>query len=135
MLAEHDARHREPPEQAVIHHVVGAAAQFLGRLEHYEQGPGPGAGGTGEQGRGTQQAGGVHVMPAGVHHRDLCPVLVASAVRARVRQAGLFLDGQGVEVSAQHHHRTVAVAQQPDHPGAADLLGDLEAQRPQRVGD
>jgi len=74
-------------------------------------------------------------MPAGVHHRDLCPVLVASAVRARVRQAGLFLDGQGVEVSAQHHHRAVAVAQQPDHPCAADLLGDLEAQRPQRVSD
>ena len=137
MLTEHDARHREPPEQAVIHHVLGAAAQFLGRLEHYEQSPGPGAGGAGEQGRCTQQAGGVHVMPAGVHDRDLFPVLAASAGRAHVRagRAQSFLDRQGVEVSAQHHHWAVAVAQQPDYPRAADLLGDLEAQRPQRVGD
>jgi hypothetical protein len=68
VLAEHDARHRKLPEQAVIHHVPGAAAQ-------------------------------------------------------------------GVEVSAQHHHGTVAVPQQTDHPCAAHLLGDLEAQRPQREGD
>ena len=76
----------------------------------------------------------MHVVAAGVHHRDFGPVLAGGPDRARVRQAGLLLDGERVEVGPEHHHRTVAVAQQPDDAGAADLLGDLEAQRPQARG-
>ena len=68
----------------------------------------------------------MHVVAAGVHRRPSIPVLAYGRPVASVT-------GQGVHVGAEQHRRTGAVAQDADHPGAADPLDHLEAQRAQPV--
>ena len=89
----------------------------------------------GEQLRGPGQAGHVHVVAAGVHHRHLGAVGVGAGDRAGVGQPGRLPHRQRVHVRPQQHGRAVAVAQHPDHPGAADPLVHLEAGAPQPAGD
>jgi hypothetical protein len=67
----------------------------------------------------------MHVVPARV--RD-------AVVGARVRQAGVLGERQGVHVGAQQHTRAVAVAQHAHHPGTADTADHLEAGRREPVG-
>jgi hypothetical protein len=69
----------------------------------------------------------VHVVTAGMHHRDLVALVIPAARDARIRQTGAFEDRQTVHVGAQQHHGSVAVAQHPRQPRATDALGDLVA--------
>jgi hypothetical protein len=134
VLAEHDVRHREPRVQAVIDHRLRALADLLRGLEDEQQRPVPGAfaGLRGQVRRGAEQAGDVHVVAAGVHHRD---VRVFRPVGARVRQAGLLKHRQPVHVGAQQHRRPGPVRQHADHAGAAHPGRDLVAEFAQAFRD
>jgi aminopeptidase N len=131
VLAEHDLRRGEALEKPVVDHFPGAAAFLLGGLEHGEQRSRPGRRLAREDRRRADQARDVHVVPARVSHRHVPSAGVPPADGARVRQAGLLLDGQRVHVGAQHHRRPGAVAEHADDAGAPDVLGDLETERPQ----
>jgi hypothetical protein len=74
-------------------------------------------------------------MTTGVHHRYVMPVRVGLPHPAGVRQTGPLLDRQGIHVRPQQHGGPGAIAQQPDHAGAADALGHLESEIPQVPAD
>ncbi len=117
MLPEHHVGTRHAREEVIVDHGPCAADRLLGGLDEEDEGPGPAAACGREAVCGTQQAGGVHVVPAGVHH---------TVGGAGVRQAGRLGDRQGVHVSAQQHARPVTVAQDADDAGAADALDHLD---------
>ena len=125
-----EVRPGEALEESVTQHGQGAAADLLGGLSHHQQRTGPVLAQRGQQpGRGDQ-VGGVHVVPAGVHHADAAAVLPLDADLARVVEAGGLRDGQGVHVAAEHQGGALPVAQQAHHPGAPHAAGDLEAGSP-----
>jgi hypothetical protein len=84
---------------------------------------------------GAEQRGDVHVVPAGVHHRDVVAVAVGGPGGAGVVQAGGLLDRQGVHVGTQQDACAGPVAQHADHPRAADAVMHLVAALTQPVGD
>ena len=71
----------------------------------------------------------VHVVPAGVHHADGRAALVLRADLRGVRQAGLFGDGQRVEIGPQHERLARAVLQHADDAVAADACRHREPRR------
>ena len=73
----------------------------------------------------------VDVVSAGVHDRHRRAALVLRGDLAGVAKPGLLLDRKPVELRAQQHRRTAAIAEHTDHAGPAHLLGDLEAERAQ----
>lgn len=129
MLAQHDFGLGEPLEQSVIDHPARADREFLSRLEHNQQGAAPLITCLREQHGGAGQACGVHVMTAGVHHRYVTALAVHTTRLAGVGKPGLLLHRQRVEVRAEHDHRPLTVAQQPDHAGDADPFGHLVESR------
>ena len=90
-----------------IQDLQGSVQFLFRRLEDQFQCAGDGT--AGFQGQGCpQEIGRMEVMAAGVHpSRDF----------RLVGEAGLFLEGQGVDVAAQGCHRTIAVPQVSHHPG------------------
>ena len=115
-------------EQPVGNHALRAtvAARLFGRLEHQVHGAGEIAA-SGEMPCRAEQHRRVAVMPAGMH---------GASVPARVRQAGLFDDRQGVHVGAQAHAaRAVAALQAAHHAVAADVARDLVAPFGKVAGD
>ena len=76
----------------------------------------------GEQLRRAGEARHVHVVAAGVHHRQLVALGVGGGHLAGVGQPGRLLHRQRVHVRPQQHSRARAVAQHPDHSGAAHPL-------------
>ena len=100
-------------------------AVALGGLEDGQHGPVPGVAGVGEERGRAREPGDVHVVPAGVHDRDLVAVGVGRRRRAGIRQAGRLADRQRVHVGAQHHRGTVTVAQHADDAGAPHARGDV----------
>ena len=81
---------RKLREQAVFHHLFGAAQAFFSRLKNQVNGAGK-RGFLGDVFGRSQQHGGVSVVAAGVHD---------AGVAAGVRQARGFVDRQGVHVGA-----------------------------------
>src|SRR5438477_9784346 len=71
------------------------------------------------------------VMAAGVHYVNRLPGGAGDLHGAVVNGAGLLFDGQGVEVGADEQGLTRSVSQDADNAEAADVLGHLEARRPQ----
>jgi len=135
VLAKHDVGHGDPLVQAVVDHGPGALARLFGGLEDEQQRAAPGGAGRGQFRRGAEQAGDVHVVAAGVHHRDVGAVGVLRAPGARVRQAGLLKHREPVHVGPQEHHRTGPVGEHADHAGAADAGDDLIAEASQAFRD
>ena len=125
VLTECDVHLRNPCRQPVGHHPRGPVDGLLGGLEQRDKRSAPMLLGVSHQLRRTQQTRHMHVVPARV--RD-------AVVGARVRQAGVLGERQGVHVGAQQHTRAVAVAQHAHHPGTADTADHLEAGRRQPVG-
>ena len=112
-------------EQAVLEHGARAAQALLGRLEDEVHCAVESPGG-GEVARRAQQHGGVAVVAAGVH---------APGVLRAVREGVGFFDRQRVHVGAQAHAaRRVAVAQHPDHAGAAHAAMHLDAEAGELLG-
>ncbi|MFB0490379.1 hypothetical protein ABIE45_002965 [Methylobacterium sp. OAE515] len=116
----------EALEQPVLQHGPGAAAAFLGRLEHEHRGAVEVAG-LGEVAGRADQHRGVPIMAAGVH--------LAGIGRA-VGEVGLLLDGQGVHVGAQADALPVVgtALEQAHHPGAADAAMHLAAEFLEEIG-
>jgi hypothetical protein len=114
-----------------------AAAALFGRLEDELQPALPGARrGLRGQFRGrAEQAGDVHVVPAGVHHRDVGAVRVLRPDGGGVVQAGLLEHRQRVHVGPQQHRGPGAGLEHADHAGAADPGGHLVAEIPQSFRD
>ena len=75
------------------------------------------------------------VVTAGVEHVDGVTFVVNATDGAGVGQFGLLLHRQGVYVRPEQRGGTVAVAQQPDHPGAAHPGRGLVTQRAQMPRD
>ena len=92
-------------EHTGVNHVLGAAENLLGGLEHELDGAlnlvlmGL------EQPGGAQQHGGVHIVAAGVH----------PAVGAGKRLAGGLLNGQGVHIGAEQNGLAGVLAAQQHH--------------------
>ncbi|MNS95580.1 hypothetical protein D3C72_1298470 [compost metagenome] len=129
MQRQGDIRPREPGEQAVGQHGAGAGVELLGRLCHQHQRAPPLALHRGQHPGHAHPDRHVHVVPTAV--RDEGGAASPLGLHfACIGQAGLFLHGQGVHVRAHHDRRPLAVAQQAHHTGLADLLGDVETQRP-----
>ncbi len=62
----------------------------------------------------------MHVVPAGMHHRDVAAVPVDSHGGARIVQPGLLPYGQRIHVGAEQRGRPRAVTQHAHDPGSAD---------------
>ena len=71
---------------------------------------------------GAQLAGDVEVVAARVHGVLLDAVAVLHHLGGGVRQAGLLLDGQAVEVGAEQYGGAFTVLENPHH-AATDLVG------------
>ena len=109
---------REFLEEAVLHHRLGAATAFLGRLEDEVHRAVEVARG-GEILGGAQQHRGVTVMTAGVH---------AALVLAAVIEGVVFVHRQRIHVGAQPDR--LGIVADPDRAhdsGLADAGGDLAA--------
>ena len=94
--------------EPVLDHAPGAVGGLLRGLEQGDQRAGPLLLGPCHQSGGAEQAGDVHVVSAGVHHR--VAVRRTVWVLAYGRPVALA-DRQRVHVGAQQHGRAVAVAQ------------------------
>mmetsp|Transcript_70481 Transcript_70481/g.166212 ORF Transcript_70481/g.166212 Transcript_70481/m.166212 type:complete len:304 (+) Transcript_70481:1718-2629(+) len=123
--AEHGL-HRELLEQAVLDHLAGAAAAFLGGLED-EVDRAVEVAMRGQVLGGRQQHRGVAVVATGVH---------AAEVAAGVRELVALGHRQRVDVGAQAH-RTVraAVLDDADDAGGAEAAVDGDAPVGQRLRD
>jgi hypothetical protein len=115
-------------QPAGLGHLQGTIAQLLAGLEDELDHTGKIRAPSRQHPGGDQQDGHVPVMPASVHD----PLVLRS-----IGQAGLLLDGQGIQLCPQRHATPrLAAAQQPHHPGAGHPRGDLsDAQPGQILGD
>ena len=125
----------EPGVEPVVEHRPGAVDGLLGRLADQDHGPRPAVPMIRQPAGGADEAGHVDVVPAGVHHADLTPGLVACLHLAGVGQPGLLDDRQRVHVGADQHDRPVAVLQDADDAELADARRHLGAGFRQLVGD
>lgn len=71
------------------------------------------------------------IVTAGLHHRNLAAHEIFRRRFARVRQAGLLLHGQPVEIAADEQRWAGAVFEHGDHAIAAEFFRDLETRRAQ----
>jgi len=101
MLPQHDVGLAEPIEQAIVDHGPGALSELLSRLEDQDQRALPCVGVLGESSGGSQQAGDVHIVAAGVHNRHIVAVAIGSTRCAGIRQSGLFFHRQSVHIGTQ----------------------------------
>jgi hypothetical protein len=120
VLTEHDVGFGEAVEEPVIDHRLGAFPGLLRRLEHCHHRPAPAVAGSRKQRRRTDEPGDMHIVAAGMHHRDRLPVAVRGSDFTGIRQAGGLLDRQRIHIGAQHDRRPCAVAQEPDDAGLPD---------------
>jgi hypothetical protein len=135
VLGQRHRRGRNQVGQAVIDHRPRPVAGLLGGLEQRDQRAGPVLPAPGEQVRRAGQAGHVHIVTAGVHHRHLGAVGVGAGLLARVGQPGRLAHRERVHVGAQEHDRAVAVGEHADDAGAAHRLVHLVAGPPEVLGD
>ncbi len=120
-----DRAHREAVEQPLLDHHPPAAFVLLGGLEDEVDGAGA-IPALRQGGRRAEQHGRVAVVSAGVH-----PALVAGGVR----DSGLFVDVQRVEVGAQADGRSaVAGRQHADDAGLPQAGVDVETEQAQLRG-
>ena len=134
VLGEADGGPREAGEQAVVQHRPRAADRLLRRLADEHQRAVPLAL-QGEQGlRRAHPGGHVDVVAAAVIHRRRLALPGLHRV-AGVGQAGLLFHGKRVELGADQDGRPLAVLVDGDDPGAAHVLGDLEAQVAHLLGE
>jgi hypothetical protein len=82
----------------------------------------------------AQEARDMHIVATGMHHRD-DGVALTGGPRARVGQAGLFTDREGVHVGAQENRGSRTLGEDSHHAGAADPLVHLAAVIAQPGGD
>ncbi len=118
---------RKALEQSVVDHRLGALRGFLRRLEYRHDRALPCVARLREQLRRAGEPRRVHVVAARVHHRHGVAFAIGRGDLARIGQTGRFLDRQRIHVRAQHHDRTVAVAQQSHDARLADARGDVVA--------
>ena len=131
MLAEDDIGLRESLEKPIVNHRLRALRRLLRRLKDGHQRPLPCIARLRKQFGRTDQPGHMHVVTTGVHHRHALP----SAVRRRdltgIGKAGSFLNRQRIHVGAEHHCRSLAIAQQTDNAGLANPGSHFIADSPQ----
>jgi hypothetical protein len=58
---------------------------------------------------GADETGHVNVMSAGMHHGDITTEIIFDGFCARVGQARLFFDWQGVEIGAHEDYGTFTI--------------------------
>ena len=105
-------------EQAVFHHLFGAAQTFFGGLEDQVERARELQVFRDVSGR-SQQHGGVPVVAAGMHD---------ARIAAGIRQAGGFVDGQRVHVGTQaQRFAAIAALELAHHTRAAQATRDLVA--------
>ena len=84
---------------------------------------------------GRQQDGHVRVVPAGVHHADVLPVVLGRGL-AGERHVDLLANRQPVHVGAQRDHRAwPAALQNGDDAGAGDGRLRFESEGLEAIGD
>ena len=121
----------EALEKPVLKHRPGAAAAFLGRLADHHQSPRPLILHRRQAPRGANQDGHMDVVTAGVHDRNLKPVVVEGRGDARIVEPGQFLDRQGVHIDPYEYRRSGPILEHADNPEAAHLFGHFETKTPE----
>lgn len=106
--------------QPPVDHSSRTNANLLRGLEAEHDGAGPRVPRREQRLRGAEQRRDMHIVPARMHNRLLDAVLILHAHLTRVVEAGLLLDGEGVEVGAQQHGLAVSVAERGRDAVAAD---------------
>ncbi len=114
-------------QHALLDHQARPAVPLLARLEHEHHAAAQQFAAPGEQPGRPDQRGSMQVVPAGMHR---------ARHRGGVRQAGVLLDGQRVQVGAQQHRRARPGAAQHGGDGGQPLAeGDLQREAVQRGED
>jgi hypothetical protein len=105
----------------------GVLAGLLGGLEEQDVAPGELRGAFDQHLGGAEQGGGVTVVAAGVHH---------PGDAGAEGEAGLLLDGEGVDVGAEQHRSPRPPTLQAEHrPGGRGTAQLLEPERAQPLPD
>jgi hypothetical protein len=120
MLTKYYNGFRKAFEEAIIDHGLCAFCCLFTRLEHCHQRSSPCITCLCEQCRRSSEPGYVQVVTTHMSHRHRVSLAVLHLDFAGIRKTRRLLDGQGVHVGAQHHGRTVAVAEQADNAGLSD---------------
>lgn len=134
MLGQRHVRPWNQVRQAGVDHPPRPIRHLFRGLEQGDVGAGPGGFAFRHKAGGAEQAGDVHVVAAGVGHRYGAAAAVRGGVRAGIGQPGVFGHGERVHVGAHQHGGPVAVAQDADDPGGADVLVHHVAEVPQQAG-
>jgi hypothetical protein len=114
--------------EPVLKHRRRTGPNFLGGLEDHHQRSRPLVLHRRKTAGGSDPAGHVRVVPAGVHHRRLGAVGQRSNCLGSEGQTGLLVHRERVHVGAKHQHRAWSVFHHRDDTGPADLLRDLETE-------
>ena len=128
MHGEVEIRPGEALKQTIGEHDPRPGATFFRRLADHHQRAGPLRFLLDQRPRGANPAGHVHVVAAGVHHRDGVAGIIGGGDGAGVGLPGLLTHRQCVHVGAQQHRRPLAVLQHADQPMSAHAGGHFEAQ-------
>jgi hypothetical protein len=121
------------PRYWFLTHVTGSG---YGGLEHRENGARPAGPVLGELAGRADQAGDVHVVPAGVRHRHRRAGRVLADNGAGVRQPGALGHRQRVHVRAQGYGRSgSAPAQNPDDARMCYARLNFDSERAQMCRD
>ena len=120
--------------EAVFEHHAGTGPDFLRRLGDEHQRARPLLLEGGHHAGRTDPRSHVNVVAAGVHDAVFNSEAILHPNLAGIRNAGLLRDRQGVDVGAEEYDGAGSVLQNADDAGAADLLGDLEAEFLQFLG-
>ncbi len=124
---------REASEEPVFQHGGGAANTLFGGLSDKDESSMPAIFVLRKESCSADADGHVQVVPAGVHDRNVGPLIVFGHDVTRIRQAGLFRDGQRVEFRSNHHCRSITILENAYHSRATDSGGDLETKLAQMV--
>src|SRR3954462_4778545 len=124
VLGERDIGLGNPIAQPIVHHRLGTAGNFFGRLKQRDERAAPRAARLREEFRGAEQTRHMRIMTTRVAHIDRSAILCGRS-RRRVWQAGGFFHRKRVHVCPREHSAALSTTQNADDTCPADPFEDL----------
>lgn len=111
----------EASEESVIEHGFGAESTFFGGLSDEHEGTAPKGLVFGEEGGDGGEVGHVEVVTAGVHDTGGGSILGGCLDGGSVGETGSFVDGEGIEIGAEHDAGAGPIGEDADDAVTTDV--------------